>query len=154
MAAQFESGDPQFDEALGVYVGPASYDEVVKALSGEMAVRVEPAKGEVAWHHGWCEHYKVVDENRLLDLFVISEHQEALGVGVMHPNAFVFWLQRLTPDRRLDADLYSGGVDLRLGFDTRITVAIWHSVQHVTETGDVAPGLGPFTARLEEEGEE
>jgi hypothetical protein len=25
-----------------------------------------------------------------------------------------------------------------------IDVAVWHSVAHVTETGDAAPGFGPF----------
>jgi hypothetical protein len=27
----------------------------------------------------------------------------------------------------------------------------WHSVEHLTETGDVAPGFGPVDAEIEED---
>jgi hypothetical protein len=56
--------------------------------------------------------------------------------------AFVIWLSSDYPNR--DADRYTGGVRLRSPFGTVIDVAVWHGVEHVTETGDAAPGFGPF----------
>ncbi len=58
----------------------------------------------------------------------------------------------------LDADRYSSGVRLRLGSGPlnghTLTIAFWQSIQHETESGDVAPGLGEFSASLEEGGAE
>ena len=36
------------------------------------------------------------------------------------------------------------GKDTSGAFGTVIDVALWHSVEHVTETGDAAPGFGPL----------
>jgi hypothetical protein len=84
---------------------------------------------------------------------VLSEHEQALGYGVMYVDTpFVLWL---TNEGQLDADRYSGGVRLRSQFGTVLDIAVWHGIEHVTETGDVAPGLPPFRTRTEdEEGDE
>jgi hypothetical protein len=59
---------------------------------------------------------------------------------------FVIWLSSDYPN--LDANRYTGGVLLRSPFGTVIDVALWHGIEHVTETGDAAPGFGPLRPEL------
>jgi hypothetical protein len=142
--------NPEFEEAFGIYVGSADYDEVVAALrdtpaTSELIVRIDnrksPRKEEgISYRHGFVDHSHVDDEDGTRDVFIIYQHEQALGFGVMYQEPFVLWL---TPDR-LDADRYTGGIRLRSPFGTVIDIAVWHGLMHVTETGDAAPGLGPF----------
>jgi hypothetical protein len=153
--------NPEFEEAFGVYVGPADYDEIVAALRdvpppSELVVRIDNREGPrrdegVRYRHGWPEHVHVEDEDGVRDLFIIYQHEQALGYGVMYQDApFVIWLSRDLP--ALDADRYTGGIRLRSSFGTVLDFAVWHGIEHVTETGDVAPGFGPFGVVLDEKG--
>jgi hypothetical protein len=149
-----EHDNPEFEEACGIYVGPATHDEVVAALrdvpaTSELVVRIDnressrPEQG-IRYRHGWPEHFHdKYPDGGARDLFVVYQHEQALGYGVMYQDApFVIWLSSDYPN--LDADRYTGGVRLRSPFGTVIDVAVWHGIEHVTETGDAAPGFGPF----------
>jgi len=146
-----EHDNPEFEEAFGIYVGPATHDEVVAALRdvSELMVRIDnresprPEEG-IRYRHGWPEHFHdKYEDDGVRDLFVVHQHEQALGYGVMYQDApFVIWLSSDYPN--LDADRYTGGVRLRSPFGTVIDVAVWHGVEHVTETGDAAPGFGLF----------
>ena len=76
--------DP-FAEALGVYVGPASYADVIEALTSvppasELIVRIETAEG-VELRHGWPEHFAIRDEDDApLDLFVLAQRLGSEGL--------------------------------------------------------------------------
>ena len=145
-----------FDEALGVYVGPASYDEVIEALTdvpptSELIVRVETPKG-VDWRQGSPEHFVVDGEGRPQDLFLIGGGEGMRTGRMWRDPSFAYDLQdfeKLNHDElKLDAERFSGGVRLRMYAGCTITAVVWHPVLHETETGDVAPGMGPFTAEL------
>jgi hypothetical protein len=151
----------QVDEALGVYVGPATYEDVVQTLrdTPEVAVRIDnrtsdwPQEG-IVYRNGWTEYFHVVnDDGTHRDVLVVYKHEQALGYGVMYEDAPL--VLRLTPDVALDADQFTGGVRIRSEFGTVLDIAIWHSIQHVTESGDVAPGFGSFRRPApDEKGEE
>ena len=59
-----EHDNPEFEEAFGIYVGPATHDEVVAALRdvSELMVRIDnresprPEEG-IRYRHGWPEHF-------------------------------------------------------------------------------------------------
>jgi hypothetical protein len=40
---------------------------------------------------------------------------------------------------------FSGGV---------LTLVFWHTIEHLTEGGDVAPGFGPFRSEVIDESDE
>jgi hypothetical protein len=61
-----EHDNPEFEEAFGIYVGPATHDEVVATLrdvpaTSELVVRIDnresrrPEQG-IRYRHGWPEH--------------------------------------------------------------------------------------------------
>ncbi len=80
---------------------------------------------------------------------LLYHDEQALGYGVMYRDApFVLCLN---PDQPPDADRYSGGVRLRSPFGTVLDIAVWHTIGHLTETGDIAPGIGGFRIELHEE---
>jgi hypothetical protein len=149
-----EHDNPEFEEAFGIYVGPATHDEVVAALldvppTSELVVRIDNREGPrpeegIRYRHGRPEHFhEAYEDNGARELFVVGQHEQALGYGVMYQDApFVIWLSTEYPN--LDADRYTGGVRLRSPFGTLIDVAVWHGIMHETETGDAAPGFGPF----------
>ena len=65
-----EHDNPEFEKAFGIYVGPATYDEVVAALLGgsELVVRIDnresPRSEEgIRYRHGWLEHLHEVYED-------------------------------------------------------------------------------------------
>jgi hypothetical protein len=148
-----ERDNPGFEEAFGIYVGPADYDEVIAALrdtppTSELVIRIDNREGPqpkegIRYLHGFVNHTHVEDEDGVRDLFVIYQHEQALGYGWMNQEAFVIWLTRYP---KWDADRYTGGVRLRSPFGTVIDIAVWHGVQYLTETGDAAPGFGPYRA--------
>jgi hypothetical protein len=157
-----EEFDPITD-ALGVYVGPADYGEVVRALTvlppgSELVVRIDnreslrPGDG-VAIRSGYPEHLHVDDgDEGERDAVVIHKHEEPLGCGVMYRDApLVLWLTR---ESDLDADRFDGGIRLRSSFGAVIDFVVWHGVMHVTESGDVAPGFGDFRATTKGEGDD
>jgi hypothetical protein len=152
--------DSEFAQALGIYVGPATYDEVLEALTGmpptsELIVRIETSDG-VEWRQGWPEHYEVRsedDDDERIDLFFLvrGRGSEGLSFGVMwREPSLVFYLHENSP--RFRAERFTGGVRLRAPLAT-LTCVVWHSTLHVTESGDVAPGMGPFTVEIREEEE-
>jgi hypothetical protein len=165
MTEPFEEFPDAFEDRLGVYVGAASYDEVIAALRGipaesELVVRIDNRASSrsqegVRYRSGMPEYLRVEDDEGRRDVFVLYQHEQALGYGVMYEDApFVL---RLDPESQLDADRFSGGVRLRSPFGTVIDIAVWHPIRHFTETGDLAPGLGAFTVEsfepVDDEGE-
>jgi hypothetical protein len=56
---------------------------------------------------------------------------------------------------RLEADRYSGGVRLHMGFgpylDHNLTIVFWNTIKHVDERGEIAQGFGEMTVRIESE---
>jgi hypothetical protein len=156
-----EAMTDRFDEAFGVYVGSATYEEVVRALRdvpapSELVVRIDnrrspqPQEG-VVYRHGLPEHFGIDDDEwGRHDLFVLYQREQALGYGVMYRDApFVLVLNPAYEG--LDADRFTGGVRIRSPFGTVLDIAVWHTIGHVTETGDVAPGFGGFTVTIEED---
>jgi hypothetical protein len=148
--------DSHFEDALGVYVGPATYDEVVAGWrdlrpTSELVVRIDNRRfrgedKEVTYRHGWQEYLRVEDDEGRRDVLVVTQHEQALGYGVMYEEApFVL---AISPGE-LDADRFTGGVRLRSPFGTVLDIAVWHSVLHQTPSGDIAPGFRAFTAEVE-----
>ncbi len=46
---------------------------------------------------------------------------------------------------------YVGGFAIRRDDGSTVWIVLWHSVMHLTESGDVAPGFGNFDAEIDEE---
>jgi hypothetical protein len=113
-----EHDNPEFEEAFGIYVAPATHDEVVAALRDaiELVVRIDnrestrPGEG-IRYRHGWAEHFhEEYEDHRVRDLFVVHQHQQALEYGVMYQDApFVIWLT--SAYRNLDAAATPAGCD-------------------------------------------
>lgn len=163
--------DP-FEQALGVYVGEATRTEIVDAIAGHnipgasFVARLTSPSGELIWHKalgsltehisGWTDTTlsdsggAEVDEKRT-DVLVFG------GEDAAHFPAWTVWTEvPLVLD--LDAghipqrlERFSGGV--RLTFSgSKLTLVFWNGVLYETESGDLAPGFGPFSAGVEEVG--
>src|ERR687897_3078127 len=92
-----EHDNPQFEEAFGIYVGPADYADVIAALrdvpaTSQRVVRIDnrqglPPEQGLRYRHGWPHHVHAEDQDGVRDLFVVYEHEQALGYGVMYQDA-------------------------------------------------------------------
>jgi hypothetical protein len=169
-------GDTQFEEVLGVYVGEATRAEAVHAIAAHGAIPgaefiacLTTPGGEVVWTRpcgeltehisGWTDttladsESEERDEDRA-DVFVFGGGQSE----VYFPAHTVFTDVPLVVD--LDSrhvpglERFSGG--LRLSFSgATLTLAFWRTASHVdAESGEIAPGLPPFRARLEPDDDE
>lgn len=150
-----ETMPTQLEEALGTYIGPASREEVIEAL-GEHTFR------DLVLHVALPDGSPVVHTSGTLsqeddappEVFAIGGRQsraafEAGRYAVEDPSA------RLSVPSTFDgADRYVGGAVLRLAGGVTITLVLWHGVLHLTESGDVAPGMGPVDVNLVVEEEE
>jgi hypothetical protein len=123
----------EFDEAFGVYVGSASYDDVVAALTNtppgsQLLVRIDnreaPRPEEVTLKFGYPQHFSAEDEDgRRRFVLTLADHEQALGHGVEDQDApFVL---EISDHPRLDADRYSGGVRVRSPSSTVFDIAVW-----------------------------
>jgi hypothetical protein len=156
--------DPHLAEALGVYVEPADYEDVVQAIDahgGELLVQLTSASGDLVWHKsghlldhitGWSHHALSDadgDEDKAArsDVFIIGAEQRGLGSLLIYPD--VTLVLDLSPRGWFEAARYSSGVRIELNIGGALTIVFWHGVLHVTETGDVAPGFGDFGATVE-----
>jgi hypothetical protein len=107
-----EHDNPEFEEAFGIYVGPATYDEVVAALRdlpamSELVVRIDNresprSKEGIRYRHGWPEHFhEEYEDGGVRDLFVVYQHEQALGYGVMYQDApFVILVEQCLSEPR------------------------------------------------------
>jgi hypothetical protein len=134
------------DQFLGVEIGPASRDEVLTALHGHnlgrVVITLENTDGSPLLHASGI-------------LQQLPDHGPA--VFAVQPETAVLSRQ---PERRplmwfqVPKDgivQYSeGGYRFMLAGGAALVVLLWHSVLHVTPSGDVAPGLGGFNVSVEE----
>jgi hypothetical protein len=171
-----DDGDafPELDRERGTYIGPCTQDEALEAIRGHSSgpVIIEyPAGGftggerklaqgfqsEVKYHHADEED----PEGEPTGVFVLSEAKEGSGPiplswGVLYEGSTVLDLSHDS----WAAEAFTGGLDIyREGRrEPLVRIVFWQAIQHVTETGDVAPGFGPIDAGIEgaedEEGDE
>jgi hypothetical protein len=156
-----------FEEALGVYVGPATAEEVVRAITShegagaDILLRLTGPGGELLWHREGQLAQALTGEDegwRKTILVVNRMHEQMAGNPLAYveaPLVLTLWHDERF---RLDADLYSAGVRVRFWFGPLVghvlTVVLWRSVYHSTESGDLAPGLGGFDVSVSEVEEE
>jgi hypothetical protein len=168
--------DPLARDALGVYIGPATVHEVTAAIGGhimgEVIVFLQDANGQIVWRKiaklelhvsGWLnfgpedrepEH---ADDRYIVLVLNQLDEQTAGNPLVMIDAPLVLAFSRAAAMARpevLRAETYSGGARLHLGFGPlngkTLTLVFWHGILHETETGDIAPGLGPVQVRIDE----
>ena len=162
----------EFKEALGVYVGTVDRDEAVETIAGHrlpgavFVARLESPAGELIWHRsageltehisGWSDDTRADEDGEYdgdrTDVFVFGGGQSE----AWFPAHTVFTDLPLVLDIGRDGhapvfERYSGGV--RMVFTGAVLALVFHhSIEHIDPaTGDVAPGLGPFDGRSEEE---
>jgi hypothetical protein len=143
-----------FDRWLGGYVGPATTAEAIKALSdhsGEWVIGLHAPDGELLWvKNGWDWGY-VEDEDRAL--FVIAGTEQGSGNPAVFVDAPIALSFAKGTELIGECSLYAGGLVFKLAFgdyaDHMLTVLLWHSMWHKTDSGDIAPGFGSFTASME-----
>jgi hypothetical protein len=134
----------EFDEAFGVYVGSASYEDVVAVLTNtppgsQLLVRIDNREApkpeeELTLKFGYPQHFSAEDEaGRRRFVLVLADHEQALGYDVKdQDDPFVL---EISDHPRLDADRYSGGVRVRSPSSTVFDIAVWQPTQHGTESG-------------------
>lgn len=122
--------DP-FTDALGVYVGPAKYAEVVKAISehsGVLVVQFTDPDDNLLWHEsgglmthhtGWSSATIADDDDYRSDVFVIGGKQEPIfgDVLVFSDVTLVLELAAWFDDRMV-VERYTGGVKLHTATGT------------------------------------
>jgi len=141
----------EFQEALGVYVGPVGTAEAVAALAAHpewVALLGDESAGEIVLQgHGWnCED----DENDERFVFTLARTEQGAG----NPAVYVRPKLVLSFNKSIPltggCDQYTGGLVFKLGFGDykghTLTLLAWHSVLHETESGDLAPGFGPLAS--------
>jgi hypothetical protein len=152
---------PPERDALGVYIGPATVQEVTAAIAdhflGEMIVYLQDAAGQIVWRKiakldlqvsGWLKHSaedrepEHVDDRYIVLVLNQLEEQTAGNPLVMIDAPLVLAFSgdaALARPEVLRAEVYSGGVRLHLGFGP-------------LDGKTLAPGLGPVQMRIVEPG--
>lgn len=152
----------QFDDALGVYVGPATFADIVSTLGdhspGKWVMQLKGPNGEFLWHKdGWS--WKVVESDEYV-VFAVARSEQGAGIPSLYVDAPLVLTFLKTEDGELSAacSLYSGGLVLDLGFGDyaghTLTLVVWHDVWHVAESGELAPGFGAFEIWVDDGEEE
>jgi hypothetical protein len=154
--------NPLLAEARGGYIGPSNRDELIAALNdhhtGPVIEVVVRPDGTVRQRQGWVAYVDALGFHAAEDgpgRFILVD-ESAVG-----PDAAAFnpVRQRVEarPRSRGDLDLPEGEVDRYVGgFAVRqddgatTWFVLWHSVMHVTESDDVAPGFGEFSVEAED----
>jgi hypothetical protein len=96
-----------------------------------------------------------VDDAPRTDVFVFGGEDSAYFPAWTVFREVPLVLDLSADDRSLYFERFSGGV--RLTFTgAGLTLVFWHTIEHVTEEGDIAPGFPQFRGRVEEvqEGDE
>lgn len=145
----------EIEEALGAYIGPATFDEIVQTLEAhsEWVATLKDPAGAVLWRKtGWSWHSAKTDDSFIFT--TAKEPEQGAGNPAVHIDApIVLVLHRDVPLTAV-CKLYSGGLIFTPGFgdycDHTLTLVAWHSIMHVTPSGDIAPGLGGFRVEVQE----
>ena len=160
------------EEEFGIYVGPATQSEVIDAIAahgatvgGVVIAFMHAPDGSLVWHRvsalerlisGWPKHgdprveQDDEDEDTRTSVFVfIDETQQTAGNPIVILDAPLVLDFHEDWGDRLQAERYSSGVRIHMGFGPHdghtLTLVFWSTLKHVTESGDIAPGIGPFT---------
>jgi hypothetical protein len=142
----------RYAEELGVYVGPAETAEVIKALAahtpGEWVMQLTDPDGRQVWHKSEAWSWEIVEDDERV-VFTVARSEQDAGNPVVFVDAPLVLVFLKDSPLSAECSLYSGGLVFRPGFGDydgyTLTLVAWHGVWHETESGDVAPGLGPFT---------
>jgi hypothetical protein len=159
-----DNDEHHLDQFLGERVGDATREDVRTAIRdhmGEVVIQAElPGWPDGIIHmQGWCYpadcNPATWDDD---DTFVVLPHgvdaqiwqldpefRKRLGKpDIQSPPIFA-----LPPDSDgVTIEQYLGGYRWRLPGGAAVAVVLWHGIQHVTDSGDVAPGMGSFTAEV------
>jgi hypothetical protein len=161
-AAHEQEPDRWLDQFLGGYIGPASRDELLAALDkhvyNTVVLQIELPDGTTLVHlHGTLFDTPVYDDDVSTDsegpneLYSIGGHEsfdETTSRAVLLGSP-----GHLRIPAEVDViDQFTDGFRLHLPGDLAMAVVLWHDTLHVTETGDVAPGLGLFRVHGMERG--
>lgn len=143
-----------FDDDLGTYVGPASIEEAIRALDehtpGEWVMRLTDPDGKTLWHKtGWSWY---LTENEEEAMFAVNLTEQGAGNPSLAVDAPIVLAFSKRVKLHAEPSLYTGGLSFRFAFGDyaghTLALIAWHSVLHVTETGDVAPGFGEFVGEV------
>jgi hypothetical protein len=135
---------------LGTFVGSMNTAEAIKAVRdntpGEWIVFLETPDSELLLRaHGWS--WDVVEDDKQAVL-VVSGTEGCAGNPVIYKDAPLVLSFVKSRDLTDQCSLYTGGLVLKSLFgdyhDHTLTLLVWHSVWHETESGDIAPGFAPF----------
>jgi hypothetical protein len=153
-----------FEEELGPAVGAATHEEVVRALrehsSGPAIVRVTAQDGTIVLQtEGWTAWVDALgfyadDENEGSRVVLVpsgGERKERVWNPVRRQHEFRPHAgQEVTvPDGEITRHI--GGFSVAAPDGTVTAICLWRAVGHVTESGDIAPGLGGFSTEMEED---
>lgn len=146
--------DAIMEEALGAYIGPATFGEIVDALEAhsEWVAELRDPSGTLLWRKaGWSWHTVKTDDSFM---FAAAKTEQGAGNPTFYIDApVVLVLHRELPSTA-SCKLYVGGLVFTPGFgDYRghtLTLVAWHGISHVTPTGDIAPGFGPARVDVQE----
>lgn len=157
------------DQWLGEQVGTATREDVLEDLRGhiygDVVLFVEASDGTLLL----SVHGTLMEGNRDPDTWETAEEFVVIGLG---ENPQVWHMNEETrrrfgkadiqpaatiptiPDKGIEpypgVDAGASGYRFDLGGGATIALLLWHGVLHLTASGDVAPGMGDFTATIEE----
>jgi hypothetical protein len=162
----------EIEDALGVYVGPATQDEIVEAIAGhdmpgaETVALLHAVDGTLVWFKrgvpelhvsGWRKVGGEEDEdedeaNREVVLVLTNPTEQTAGNPLLMvdvPLVLAFaedWASRLRAER------FTGGVRLHFGFGPydghMLTLVFQRLIMHFTQDGDLAPGFGSVNIQV------
>jgi hypothetical protein len=163
----------QLEEARGPYIGPVERDEALAAIrrhrTGPVVILYPErgfAGGEWRLASGWQNELggiaalpdepintpleprdEPIEEPSGSGIFAFSPQQSIpLVTGVAYEEAFVLDLS----GEEWTAERYTDGLDVRFKDDLIVRLVFWHEAYHVTEGGEVVPGLGGFRVQAVE----
>jgi len=76
------------------------------------------------------------------------DFRESLGKPDINPATYLSVPKKTVIEQYLGPDAGNSGYRFDLGGGVKLAVVLWQDITHVTETGDVAPGLPGFTAHI------
>ena len=163
------------DQWLGEQVGEAARDDVLGALRGhilgDVIVQLElPDGGSMLHVHGTLLEAGRDDPGswETADVFAIdpdpayasSYHaprerwdtlrERGIAVSGRSPSAMLLQVPETGIEQYPGVDAGASGYRFDLGGGVKLAVMLWHGFLHVTGSGDVAPGIGGFTAEVTE----
>ncbi len=171
------AGERWLDQFLGDPAGDAGRDEVLDALRGHVlgvvVIEVENPDGTTAEHfqgrlveasrepETWetAELFAIVTDpaanvwhKRPAFLEKLAKTYQAVAQGMQEADEgprFTFGVPDAGIVQYLGPDAGSAGYRWPLSGGQDLAVVLWQDVMHVTDSGDLAPGVGGFTVTLE-----